>query len=110
MTSIPPPASMPAPASLLANPATTAGAALPANAQKLHQAAEDFTAVALGEFLSPMFDTVDTANGPFGGGAGETAFKPMLISEFAKQMAHAGGLGLTEPIYQQMLRMQEERG
>ncbi len=96
--------------SIVADPAMPAAAPLPANAQKLHQAAEDFTAVALGELLSPMFDTVDTANGPFGGGAGETAFKPMLISEFAKQIARAGGLGLTEPIYQQMLRMQEERG
>ncbi len=81
----------------------------PANAQKLHQAAEDFAAVALGEMLSPMFDTVDTADGMFGGSAGEAAFKPMLVAEMGKQIARSGGLGLVEPIYQQMLRMQEGR-
>ncbi len=81
----------------------------PANAQKLHKAAEDFAAVALGELLSPMFDTVDSSNGLFGGGAGEAAFKPMLVSEIAKQIARTGGLGLAEPVYQQMLRMQEGR-
>ena len=81
----------------------------PANAPKLHQAAEDFAAVALGEMLSPMFDTVDSAKGLFGGGAGEEAFKPMLVSEMAKTIAHSGGLGLVEPVYQQMLRMQEGR-
>ncbi len=86
-----------------------AAAAAPANAAKLHKAAEDFAAVALGEMLNPMFDTVDTADGLFGGSAGEAAFKPMLVAEIAKQIARSGGLGLAEPIYQQMLRMQEGR-
>lgn len=86
-------------------------AAMPAQQvqTKLHKAAEDFAAVALTELLSPMFDTVDTANGAFGGGAGEEAFKPMMVAEIAKQIARAGGLGLAEPVYQQMLRLQEGR-
>jgi Rod binding domain-containing protein len=81
---------------------------LPAQ-QKLHKAAEDFAAVALNELLKPMFDTEDTSKGMFGGGEAEQQFKPMLISEVAKQIARAGGLGLEEPIYQQMLRLQEAR-
>ena len=76
---------------------------------KLHCAAEDFTAVALNELLKPMFDTADTAEGPFGGGAAEQAFKPMMVSEVAKQIARSGGLGLAEPVFQQMLRLQETR-
>ena len=76
---------------------------------KIRKAAEDFAAVALMELLSPMFDTVDTADGEFGGGAGEQAFKPMMISEVAKQIARSGGLGIAEPVYQQMLRLQEMR-
>jgi Rod binding domain-containing protein len=76
---------------------------------RLKKSAEDFTSVALGELLQPMFDTADTAKGPFGGGAAEEQFKPLLVSEIAKQIAHTGGLGLTEPIYQQMLRLQEAR-
>jgi Rod binding domain-containing protein len=74
---------------------------------KLHKAAEDFAAVALNELLKPMFDTEDTSKGMFGGGPAEEQFKPMLISEVAKQIARSGGLGLEEPIYQQMLRLQE---
>jgi Rod binding domain-containing protein len=76
---------------------------------KLRQAAEDFTAVALNELLKPMFETTDSADGPFGGGDGERAFRPMLVSEAAKQIARSGGLGLAEPVYQQMLRLQEAR-
>jgi Rod binding domain-containing protein len=74
---------------------------------RLRQAAEDFTAVALTEMLQPMFDTAETADGFFGGGEAERAFKPMMISEIAKQIAHEGGLGLAEPVLQQMLRLQE---
>jgi Rod binding domain-containing protein len=76
---------------------------------KLRKAAEDFTAVALNELLQPMFDSVDTSGGLFGGGAVEQQFKPMLTQEIAKQIAHSGGLGLAEPVYQQMLRLQEQR-
>jgi len=32
-----------------------------------------------------------------------------MISEIAKQISRSGGLGLTEPVYQQMLRLQEAR-
>ncbi len=76
---------------------------------KLHRAAEDFTAVALNELLKPMFETTDGSDGMFGGGDGERAFRPMLVSEVAKQIARGGGLGLAEPVYQQMLRLQEAR-
>jgi len=78
-----------------------------AGTEKLRRAAQDFTAVALNELLKPMFDTADSSDGPFGGGPAEAAFKPMMISEMAKQIAHGGGLGLAEPVFQQMLRLQE---
>ena len=78
--------------------------------EKLRKAAEDFTAVALNEMLKPMFDTSDTSDGPFGGGAAEQAFRPMMVSEIAKQIARTGGLGIAEPVLQQMLRLQETRG
>ena len=83
---------------------------LPQSVQtKLHKAAEDFTAVALNETLKPMFDdTTDSSSGPFGGGEAERTFKPMLLTEIAKHIAHTGGLGLAEPVYQQMLRLQEK--
>ncbi len=76
---------------------------------KLRRAAEDFTSVALNEMLAPMFEGATDPQGPFGGGAGEEAFRPLLIAEFAKHLAASGGLGLTEMVYRQMLALQESK-
>jgi flagellar protein FlgJ len=78
-----------------------------ADPAQLAKSAQDFEAMAIGQLLQPMFDTVKTANGLFSGGAGEEAWKPMLVQEFAKQIAAHGGLGLAKPVYDAMLRMQE---
>lgn len=77
---------------------------------KLWKSAKDFEAMALGQFLAPMFNTVDTSKGVMGGGAGEAAWQPMLTSEMAKQIAAHGGLGLAVPVFRQMLQMQEQAG
>lgn len=74
---------------------------------KLRQAAQDFEAMALGELLQPMFDTVDTSGGAFGGGAAEATWKPMLVQAIGKQIATHGGLGLAAPVLAAMLRTQE---
>ncbi len=79
----------------------------PAQVQKAWKAAQDFEAMTLNQFLSPMFDTIDTSGGPFGGGEGESAWKPMMIDSIAKQMSKAGGLGLAQPVFRQMIQMQE---
>ena len=52
--------------------------------------AKDFEAMALDQFLQPMFSTIDSENDPFGGGAAEATLKPMLITEFAKLMEARG--------------------
>ena len=83
--------------------------AMPSDPAKIAKAAQDFEAMAIGQLLQPMFDTVDTANSAFGGGAGEEAWKPMLVQEIAKQIAAHGGLGLAKPVYDAMLRMQESK-
>jgi Rod binding domain-containing protein len=74
---------------------------------KIAKAAHDFEAMAIGQMLEPMFDTVDSAHDAFGGGAGEEAWKPMLVQAFAKEIEARGGLGLSKPIYDAMLRAQE---
>ncbi|WP_428488798.1 rod-binding protein [Rhodopila sp.] len=81
----------------------------PPDPAKVAKSAQDFEAMAIGQLLQPMFDTVDTSHDLFGGGAGEEAWKPMLVQEFAKQIAAHGGLGLAKPIYEAMLRMQGNR-
>jgi Rod binding domain-containing protein len=76
-------------------------------AAKAWQAAKAFEAMALGQFLAPMFETVDPAKSLFGGGAGESVWRPMLVNQMAKQVAAQGGLGLAMPVFSQLLRMQE---
>ena len=78
-----------------------------ADPAQVAKSAHDFEAMAIGQLLQPMFDTIDSAHGLFGGGAAEEAWKPMLIQEFAKQITNHGGLGLARPIYDAMQRMQE---
>jgi len=80
---------------------------IPADPAKLWKTARDFEAMALGEFLKPMFDTVNDKENLFGGGDAEKTWKPMMVDEIAKQIAGSGGLGLAVPIHDAMLRMQE---
>ena len=77
--------------------------------EKAKKSAREFEAMTIGQMLAPMFDTVKNARSLFGGGAGEEAWKPMLVTEIAKKVAADSGLGLAKPILSEMLRMQEAR-
>ena len=92
---------------MIAPTAATQPASTPAGMQRIAAAAQQFEAMALNQLLAPMFDTVDGSKGPFGGGQGEQAWKPMMVQELARKIAQAGGLGIARPVMQQMLRMQE---
>jgi Rod binding domain-containing protein len=78
-------------------------------AAQIRQKAVEFTAVALTEMLTPMFDTLAGDGGPFGGGPGEAAFRPMLVQQMAAGIARQGGLGLTDSVARAMLKLQESR-
>lgn len=84
--------------------ALRAGASL---SPTLTQAAQDFETLAIAQLLQPVFDTVDTAHGPFGGGEAEATWKPMLVEAIAKQVATHGGLGFAGPVFHALLRAQE---
>ena len=92
-------------------------AAIPSNAStlppekvtKLWQSAQEFEAMAIGQLLQPMFNTVDTAHSAFGGGEAESAWRPMLVDAIGKQMASHGGIGLAASVFDAMLRAQEAR-
>jgi Rod binding domain-containing protein len=81
----------------------------PDQVEKARQAAKSFEAMAIGQFLAPMFNTVDLSKNLFGGGAGEETWKPMLTEEIAKQITAAGGIGIAASVMQEMLRTQERR-
>ncbi len=81
----------------------------PAQVQKAWGAAQNFEAMAIDQFLTPMFNTIDLSKSAFGGGEAEAAWKPMLIDAVAKQITKAGGLGLAQPVFAQMIHMQEAK-
>lgn len=81
----------------------------PGQVERLRKAAGSFETMAIGEMLKPIFETADNADGPFGGGAGEKMFRPMIVEQIAGSVEAAGGLGLTDIIYRQMLQAQERK-
>lgn len=66
----------------------------------MRKAAEGLEATFLAEMLKPM--GADAARENFGGGAGEEQFSSFLVQEEAQAMVSAGGIGLSEAIFQSM--------
>ncbi len=70
----------------------------------LRRVARDFEAQALGALLQPMFQGLPTG-GPFGGGAAEAQWRPMLVDAIAKDMARIGGLGIGDAVLRELTRL-----
>jgi len=66
----------------------------------------DFETMCLSNLLKPMFEGLST-DGPFGGGQGEAAMKSFYIDAIAKQMAKHGGIGISDMMQKQLLKLQE---
>jgi Rod binding domain-containing protein len=79
----------------------------PAMLVKLRSKAQEFEATTVGQLLQPMFDTVDTSKDLFSGGSAEQQWKPMMVTEMAKQISRAGGIGLAQPVLQSLIQAQE---
>ena len=78
-------------------------------AQNLHQArkvAEEFEAVFLGQMLQPMFANIEAAE-PFGGSSSEKMWKTMQVEEYGKAIAQAGGIGLADAVFREIIKTQE---
>lgn len=80
----------------------------PQDDARIRKTARDFEAMALGEMLQPMFDTVDSSEGPFGGGNAEKQFRSMQVLELGKEVARGGGVGIAHQVYGRMKEMQEK--
>lgn len=76
---------------------------------KLRQASRDFEAHVLGALLQPMFEGLGQA-GLFGGGAAEAQWRPMLVAEYGRTIARAGGVGLADSVLATLQRMQSAPG
>lgn len=95
------------PASVLAGQAAGAPptAAELAKRGQIAKTAQDFEASFLSVMLQSMFQGVKQQE-PFGGGQGEEMFKSFMSEAMAKQMAKAGGIGLSKSVQAEMLKMQ----
>lgn len=83
-------------------------AAQAANAARIRRTAEDFEASFLSQMLKPMFEGLST-DGEFNGGQAEGTWRSFMIDAMAKQAVKSGGIGLTNVVMTEMLKMQETR-
>ena len=78
------------------------------NEARMREAAESFEAV----FISSMLENMSSGLKPdetFGGGQAESMHRSMLSEEYGKQIVKRGGIGVSEAIFREMLRMQESK-
>lgn len=77
----------------------------PASDSAIRKTAQEFEAVFLSELLAPIFEHLETDQ-LGGGGEGERAFRPLLVQEYAKEFAKAGGIGIADSVTRELLRLQ----
>jgi flagellar protein FlgJ len=74
--------------------------------QQARKIAEDFEAVFLTQMLQPMFDGIKP-EAPFGGGNSEAMWRGMQIEEYGKAITKAGGIGIADSVYREIIKLQE---
>jgi peptidoglycan hydrolase FlgJ len=78
----------------------------PAAHGTLRRLAQEFEAQAVSAMFQPVFAALPT-DGPFGGGQAEAQWRPMLVEAIARDLSRAGGLGIADAAFRQLLRAQE---
>ena len=73
---------------------------------QLRKVAEDFEAVFIGQMLQPLFQNLG-AEEPFGSGESESMWRSMQVDEYGKAIVKAGGIGITDTVLKEMLKLQE---
>jgi len=74
--------------------------------KKVRETAEDFVSVFMNQITKSMRATVQE-NDAMHGDNGEKFFQDMLDTEYSKKMAKGSGYGLTDLIYQSMMKSYE---
>lgn len=76
--------------------------------QQAKRAGEEFEALFISEMLAPVFENLETG-GLFGGGQGEKIYRSLMVQEYGKAIAKAGGIGIADTVQREILRMQENQ-
>ncbi len=74
--------------------------------EQLRKVAEDFEAVFIGQMLQPLFKNLG-AEEPFGSSESEKMWRTMQVDEYGKAFTKAGGIGLSDAILKEMIKLQE---
>ncbi len=83
-----------------------------AKAKKAWSAAQNFESIFIKNLLSQAFATAK-GDGPMGSGEsngknqGTDTWRDMLITEYAKTTTKAGGIGVSNSIYSELMKVQE---
>lgn len=86
--------------------APTAGSAADlAKRGQIQKTAKDFETSFLNIMFQSMFKDVGADN-PYGGGEGEEMWKSFLTDAMAKQTVKRGGIGLSDTVAKEMLKLQ----
>jgi len=88
-------------------PAHAGSGISPAVAAKARASAQDFEAVFLNSMFSQMFAHVN--EGPFNGGQAASTWRSFLTDEYAKNFARAGGIGIADSVYKELISLQEAK-
>jgi peptidoglycan hydrolase FlgJ len=78
-----------------------------AHADKARKTARDFEAMFLEQMLERVFASTGE-EGPLGeNGSGGGIYRSMLVKEYAGGITKAGGLGIADSIYRELMQLQE---
>src|SRR5437016_4350518 len=67
----------------------------------LREATQEFESVFIAHMMQTMRRSVPESK-LLGGGSGQTIFREMLDQELSRQIAHSGGFGIGESLYEQL--------
>lgn len=77
-----------------------------ADKRAARDAAEQFEAIFIAQMLGPMFESLPT-DGTMGGGPAEGMYRSMFVTEAGKEIAKAGGVGVADQVYRELIKLQE---
>ncbi|MEM6834754.1 MAG: rod-binding protein [Sphingomonadales bacterium] len=86
--------------------ALTPLAAPTSQASTIRQSAQEFEGMFLSTLLETMFSGLET-EGPFGGGHSEKVYRSLMVQEYGKAIAQAGGIGIADSLEKELLSLQE---
>ncbi|MCE1236203.1 MAG: rod-binding protein [Hyphomicrobiales bacterium] len=88
---------------------SAAPAANASREEKARAQATEFEQVYLSTMLKQMFSGLST-EAPFGGGQAEETWRGILVEQYADTMSKAGGVGIADAVYRDLLAVQEGAG